>query len=52
MKDGLVVSGTYTALCQSQGLLETLKTELDNQVLTLKHMQLGSLFSNQLYYIW
>ncbi len=36
----LVVPGTYTVLSDSQGLLETLKTELDKKILTLKHMKL------------
>ena len=40
LEDGLVVSGTYTALFQSQGLLETLKTELDKKLSTPNNMQL------------
>ena len=40
LEDGLVVPGTYTALSDSRGLLETLKTELDKKMLTLKHMKL------------
>ncbi len=40
LEDGLVVPGTYTALSDSRGLLETLKTELDKKILTLKHMKL------------
>ena len=42
-KDGLVVPGTYTILFQSRRLLETLKTELDKKVLTLKHMEIGKI---------
>ena len=40
LEDGFVVPGTYTALNDSRGLLETLKTELDKKTLTLKHMKL------------
>ena len=40
LEDGFVIPGTYTALSDSRGLLETLKTELDKKTLTLKHMKL------------
>ena len=32
LKDLLVVTRTYTALCQYRWLLDTLKTELDNKI--------------------
>ena len=47
LEDALVVLGalsdytaSYTALSDSQVLLETLKTELDKKILALKHVKL------------
>ena len=40
LEDALVVRGVYTALSDSQVLLETLKTELDKKILALKHVKL------------
>ncbi len=39
-EDGLVVLGSLTVLSDSRGPLETLKTELDEKILFLKHIEL------------
>ena len=40
LEDGLVVPGTYTALCTSRRRQETLEEQLRKKTLTLKHMKL------------
>ena len=38
-EDGLVVPGTYCAMCKSRTIIDKLKTELDKKVLELSHMK-------------
>ena len=40
LEDGLVVPGTYTALCIWRRRLETLEEQLRKKTLTLKNMKL------------
>ena len=40
LEDGLVVPGTYIALCTSRRWLETLEEQLRKKTLTLKNMKL------------
>ena len=40
IEDGLVVPGTYTALCTSRRRLETIEEQLRKKTLTLKHVKL------------
>ena len=40
LEDGLVIPGTYTALCTSRRWLEILEEQLRKKTLTLKHIKL------------